>query len=154
MIIQVLVNLIDNAITNTPAGGTITIKVDSGQWPGVSPMSGSGKTSDNGKTKSAAGIGLQPVATLTVSDTGIGIPPQHLPRIFDRFYRVDTGRARSQGGIGLGLAICQAIVHAHQGTLTATSTPGRGSTFTMTVPVDERVEQASWRAGEQLTNRT
>jgi signal transduction histidine kinase len=136
MIIQVLVNLIDNAITNTPSGGTITVKVDGGQASMVGSSSASVKASENGKAKSAAGTDLRPVAILTVSDTGIGIPPQHLPRIFDRFYRVDTGRARSHGGIGLGLAICQAIVHAHHGTLTATSTPGRGSTFTMTMPVE------------------
>jgi len=151
MIIQVLVNLIDNAITNTPAGGTITVKV--GRTSDIRSQSPNGRipasqqltTHDSRLTS----------AVVTVSDTGIGIPPQHLPRIFDRFYRVDTGRARSQGGIGLGLAICQAIVHAHHGSLTATSQPGRGSTFTMTVPMEESrgVEESRSRgAGNRSTH--
>jgi heavy metal sensor kinase len=109
MIIQVLVNLIDNAITNTPPGGTITVRVAPGD---------------------AA------TAVVAVSDTGVGIPPEHLPRIFDRFYRIDTGRARSRGGIGLGLAICQAIAHAHDGVLSAHSENGHGSTFTLTIPIE------------------
>jgi heavy metal sensor kinase len=109
MIIQVLVNLIDNAITNTPPGGTITVRVAPGD---------------------AA------TALVAVSDTGVGIPPEHLPRIFDRFYRIDTGRARSRGGIGLGLAICQAIAHAHDGVLSAHSENGHGSTFTLTIPIE------------------
>jgi signal transduction histidine kinase len=111
MIIQVLVNLIDNAIKHTPIGGTVTVGV----------------------------ARANAAATITVSDTGAGIPAVHLPRIFDRFYRVETGRARSaggSGGIGLGLAICQAIAHAHQGTLTASSEEGKGSTFRLTIPTD------------------
>jgi signal transduction histidine kinase len=150
MIIQVLVNLIDNAITNTPSGGTITVVVDKTTDIGHQAPNGRAPASQQLTTHASR----LPSAVVTVSDTGIGIPPQHLPRIFDRFYRVDTGRARSHGGIGLGLAICQAIVHAHHGTLTATSQPGRGSTFTMTVPMDVRGEQASRRAGEQLAHRT
>jgi heavy metal sensor kinase len=109
MVIQVLVNLIDNAITNTPPGGTITVRVAPGD---------------------AA------TAVVAVSDTGVGIPPEHLPRIFDRFYRIDTGRARSRGGIGLGLAICQAIAHAHDGNLSAHTENGHGSTFTLTIPIE------------------
>ncbi len=106
MLIQVLVNLLDNAIKNTPTGGTITVET----------------RIDHGR------------ALLIVRDTGIGIPAEHLDRIFDRFYRVDTGRARSRGGSGLGLAICQSIAHAHGGEITATSAPGAGSTFTLAIP--------------------
>jgi len=106
MLIQVLVNLVDNAIKNTPSGGRIT--VESG-------------TFEN-----------RPF--LAVRDTGTGIAPEHLGRIFDRFYRVDTGRARSRGGSGLGLAICQSIARAHGGTLTAISAPGAGSTFRLELP--------------------
>jgi signal transduction histidine kinase len=147
MIIQVLVNLIDNAITNTPAGGTITVSVMSGQWSVVSGPSSAPMT-DNGKQKAQLTPDHQPLATITVTDTGVGIAPEHLPRIFDRFYRVDTGRARSRGGIGLGLAISQAIVHAHHGSLTATSEPGKGSTFTLTLPIDD-----GRRAGEEANRR-
>lgn len=106
MLIQVLVNLLDNAIKNTPTGGTITVET----------------RIDHGR------------ALLIVRDTGIGIPAEHLDRIFDRFYRVDTGRARSRGGSGLGLAICQSIAHAHGGEIAATSAPGAGSTFTLAIP--------------------
>jgi signal transduction histidine kinase len=73
-------------------------------------------------------------ATLSVRDTGPGIAAEHLPHIFDRFYRVDASRARSTGGVGLGLAICQSIVHAHGGAIDAESRPGEGSTFTVSIP--------------------
>jgi signal transduction histidine kinase len=145
MIIQVLINLIDNAITNTPAGGTITVSVARGQWPVVSTAAE--PRPENGKLKTQLTADHQPRATITVSDTGVGIAPEHVPRIFDRFYRVDTGRARSRGGIGLGLAISHAIVHAHHGSLTATSEPGKGSTFTLTLPIE------MGRVGEEASRR-
>jgi signal transduction histidine kinase len=71
---------------------------------------------------------------LTVADTGVGIPDQDLPHIFERFYRVDKSRSRVQGRTGLGLAICKAIVDAHSGIVNVTSQPGRGSTFTIKLP--------------------
>ena len=80
-------------------------------------------------TKSAAGT-----AILTVSDTGIGIAPQHLPHIFDRFYRADSARSNAAGHAGLGLAISKAIVEAHGGTIDITSQLGVGSTFTVQLP--------------------
>lgn len=104
--VQVLGNLVSNALRYTPAGGTITLSAD--------PMP----------------KGVQ----LRVQDTGQGIMPDVLPRIFDRFYRADRARAQSQGETGLGLAIAKAIVEAHGGTINATSEPGAGATFTITLP--------------------
>jgi heavy metal sensor kinase len=74
-------------------------------------------------------------AGVTVRDTGPGIPAENLPHLFDRFYRVDGARSRAQGGTGLGLAICREIVEAHHGSIEATSTPGRGSVFSLALPV-------------------
>jgi signal transduction histidine kinase len=74
-------------------------------------------------------------AEVRVVDTGAGIPPVAIPRLFDRFYRVESGRERKTGGAGLGLAIARAIVRTHGGTLTAASPgPGRGATFTLRLP--------------------
>lgn len=106
LIIQVLVNLLDNAVAHTPPGGTITV--------------GSEPAGD--------------LARFRVSDTGAGVRPEDLPRVFDRFYRPDTGRARTQGGAGLGLAICRAIVEAHHGTIAMSSVVGRGTTVTVELP--------------------
>jgi signal transduction histidine kinase len=93
----------DNAIRYTPEGGTITLSLfRDGDW-----------------------------ARLEVADTGMGIAPEHLPHIFDRFYRVDKGRSRANGGSGLGLAIVKAIAEQHRGKVTVTSEPGKGSTFTV-----------------------
>jgi signal transduction histidine kinase len=74
---------------------------------------------------------------LTVSDTGVGIAPEHLPRVFDRFFRVDESRSRESGGAGLGLSICKSVVEAHGGTIGATSEIGAGTTFTVRLPVGE-----------------
>ena len=76
-----------------------------------------------------------PVAELTVSDTGIGIPPEHLTHIFERFYRVDTSRSRELGGTGLGLSIVRQIAETHGGQVRVRSTVGEGSTFTVALPV-------------------
>ena len=69
-----------------------------------------------------------------VTDTGVGIPPEDLPHIFERFYRVDKSRSRIQGKTGLGLAICKAIVEAHSGSIGVSSQPGTGSTFEVRLP--------------------
>lgn len=107
LIIQVLVNLVDNAIAHTPPGGRITV--------------GCGEHGSS--------------SCFWVSDTGVGIAPEHLPRVFERFYRVDTGRTRAAGGTGLGLAFCKAIADAHGGTIEVTSQPGNGSRFEFCSPV-------------------
>jgi heavy metal sensor kinase len=107
LLVQVLVNLVANALAHTPAGGTIAV----------------GSRSDGES------------ARLWVTDTGAGIGPEHLERVFDRFYRVDSGRARAQGGAGLGLAICQAIAEAHGGAIGVRSTLGHGTTVEIRLPV-------------------
>ncbi len=99
-------NLIVNAIQYTPKGGEVTVFLDHNDHNAV----------------------------IKVQDTGIGIPKHELPRIFDRFYRVNSDRSRSTGGSGLGLAIAMAIVQAHQGKLNVQSELGKGSTFTIELP--------------------
>jgi signal transduction histidine kinase len=110
---QVLQNLVHNAMTHTPAGGQITVTA----------------TSD-----------AMQILT-SVRDTGIGIAPEHLPHVFDRFYRVDQSRTRATGGAGLGLTIVKQLVEAHGGRVWAESTPGLGSTFSFTLPVAASADQ-------------
>ena len=104
---QVIINLISNAIKYTNNDGTIIVKT---------------YTTGN-------------KCHICVSDNGIGIPKKDLPFIFDRFYRVDKGRSRSLGGTGLGLSICESIIAEHGGKISVTSTLGKGSTFTVTIPM-------------------
>ena len=106
LFIQLLLNLLDNAIKYTPAGGQVSVG-----W-------------------SATGNEVQ----LWVRDTGIGVPEEHISLIFDRFYRVDKARGRSEGGAGLGLAISRWIAEAHGGSIRVESVPGEGSTFTVLLP--------------------
>ena len=103
---QAVVNLVDNAVKYSGDGGTVTV---SGSREGDRVL-------------------------VRVSDNGIGIPREHHERIFERFYRVDKGRSRAMGGTGLGLAIVRHIVNTHNGTITVESTPGKGSTFTISLP--------------------
>ncbi len=72
---------------------------------------------------------------VAVHDTGAGIAPEHLPYVFDRFYRADKSRARQTGGAGLGLAIAKQLVVAHGGSISSESAPGQGTTFTFTLPI-------------------
>lgn len=104
---QVCYNIIENAIKYTPDGGTITV--------------------------SLAKVGRD--AVLDISDTGVGIPAEDLPHVFDRFYRVDKARSRETGGTGLGLSIVKQIVRLHAGTVTVASEFGKGTTFTVQLPV-------------------
>jgi heavy metal sensor kinase len=103
---QAFTNLINNAIKYTPRGGTVTIMTEKG--------------SDFVK--------------VTIRDSGIGIPEDEIPYIFERFYRVDKERSRKMGGTGLGLAITQWIVHAHRGQILVKSKPGSGSDFIVVLP--------------------
>ena len=104
---QVVYNLIDNAIKYTPGGGVITVTLKA----------------DNRSV------------TFSVKDTGVGIPQEDAKHIFDRFYRVDKARSRETGGTGLGLSIVRQMVQLHGGEITVDSQPGKGSTFTVTLPV-------------------
>jgi two-component system phosphate regulon sensor histidine kinase PhoR len=103
---QILTNLLDNALRHTPAGGRITVRARGGA-----------------------------ALTLTVTDSGSGIASEHLPRIFERFYRADPSRARADGGTGLGLAIVKHLAEAHGGRVEAESTLGRGTTIRVTLPL-------------------
>jgi signal transduction histidine kinase len=103
---QVLFNLVDNALRFTPPGGRVTLSAE------------------------AQGRAVR----VRVEDTGVGIPPEHLPYLFERFYRADAARSRGDGGTGIGLAICRSVVEAHGGRIWAESEPGRGSAFTFELP--------------------
>jgi two-component system sensor histidine kinase BaeS len=105
---QILANLLDNAIAHTPSGGRIVVAAR------------------------ANGAG----AVVEVRDTGEGIAPEHLPHLFDRFYRADPSRSRRTGGAGLGLAIAKHLVTASHGTIAVASEPGRGAVFTVKLPGD------------------
>ncbi len=106
---QLAVILVDNAIKHTPPGGEVCLKLQS----------------------HAGGV------EITVTDTGDGIEPEHLDKIFERFYRVDKARSVQQGGTGLGLAIADWIVKSHHGTITASSIPGQETVFTVNLPTLE-----------------
>ena len=99
-------NLVSNAVRYTPAGGRVSLR-----W----------RCGENG-------------GTFEVEDSGIGIAPEHLPRLTERFYRVDKSRTRETGGTGLGLAIAKHVVLRHEGRLEIRSEPGKGSVFTVQLP--------------------
>jgi two-component system phosphate regulon sensor histidine kinase PhoR len=104
---QAIINLLDNAINYSPAYSTISLKA----------------------TSEANDIAIR------VRDQGTGIPREHLPRLFERFYRVDKARSREHGGTGLGLAIVKHIAMVHGGRVSVSSTIGKGSTFTLHLPM-------------------
>lgn len=114
---QVIDNILNNAIKYSPDGGKITVNM---------------KTTDD-------------QMILSIKDQGLGIPKQDLPKIFDRFYRVDRARSRAQGGTGLGLAIAKEIIKQHNGFIWAKSEYGKGSTFTIVLPYDkDAVKEEIW----------
>jgi signal transduction histidine kinase len=104
---QVVANLLDNALNHTPSGGIVTVAVSLDK--------------DD--------------ALVSVADTGEGIPAEHLPYIFERFYRIDDARSRKTGGAGLGLAIAKQMVELHGGRIWVESEVGKGSKFSFTLPV-------------------
>jgi Signal transduction histidine kinase len=105
-LIRLFVNLLDNAIKYTPPGGQVVLRA--------------------GKERTGVWV--------AISDTGPGIPPEHLPHLFERFYRVEESRSRHSGGAGLGLAIAYEIARWHGGTIEVQSEPGHGATFTVHLP--------------------
>jgi signal transduction histidine kinase len=113
---QVLYNLLDNAVRFTPPGGRVDVR--------ASRVDGH--------------------CEVRVVDTGVGIERQHLPRLFERFYRVDQARSREDGGTGIGLAIARWVVEAHGGRIRVESRPGKGSTFMFDLPVAQMVERAGY----------
>ncbi len=100
-------NLVDNALAYTPKGGSVNVRL----------------------------IAESSLARLSVSDTGVGIPPECVERVFDRFYRVDPSRSRNNGGSGLGLAIVKLVAESHRGSVELFSKPHDGSTFTVSLPL-------------------
>jgi PAS domain S-box-containing protein len=120
-------NLVSNAVKFTPAGGSVALRLRPA-WRLPDGTIADGEVSDE------VADGALPVAQLSVSDTGIGIPPGEQGRLFTRFFRASTAQRSSVAGVGLGLAITKAITIAHGGTLELTSNEGRGTTFTLTLP--------------------
>ena len=118
---QVIDNILNNAIKYSPDGGKIKVRM---------------------KTTDAQLI-------ISISDEGLGIPKKDLPRIFDRFYRVDKARSRAQGGTGLGLAIAKEIIKQHKGFIWAKSEYGKGSTFTIVLPYDKDAIKDDWDTEEE-----
>lgn len=112
---QILSNLFDNALRHTPEGGQITVECKK----------------------------LDGASEVAVRDTGSGIPHEHLPRVFERFYRVDPGRSRHEGGTGLGLAIVKHLVEAHGGSVSIESAVGRGTSVRMRFPEPEKATAVS-----------
>jgi len=112
---QAIINLLSNALKYTAGGGSVDVRMDAGP---------------DG-------------AEIRVADTGIGISAEDLPRVFERFYRADNSRSRDTGGAGIGLSIARAIVEAHGGTIRASSEPGRGSEFVITLPTHSTLGQIS-----------
>jgi len=130
-LVQILVNLIDNSVKYTPEGGSVTVtarlvNMSTGQ------MVDSARRVDELTTRP---IDHGDLVEIAVEDTGIGIPAKDLPRITERFYRVDKARSRDLGGTGLGLAIVKHLVQAHHGTLAIESEPGKGTRVQITLPV-------------------
>jgi heavy metal sensor kinase len=113
-LVECVSNLVENAVRYTPSQGNVRVAIGNSGRPSI-----------------------------TVEDTGIGIPEEHLPKIFDRFYRVDRARSRSQGGSGLGLAIAQEIARLHGGEIRVDSRAGEGSRFSLVLPQDDSTRAPS-----------
>jgi signal transduction histidine kinase len=132
---NVVDNLLENAVNYTPAGGTITVRV--GVRPAEPLMPVGDERAPAVSTDQVPALAT-PALEIAVHDNGVGIPADHLGRIFDQFHRVDTRLTREVDGLGLGLAICQRIVELHGGAIWAESEPGAGSTFHVLLPLENQ----------------
>jgi two-component system phosphate regulon sensor histidine kinase PhoR len=121
---QILSNLLDNALKYTPDGGNVVL---------------------------AARLTGDDFVEIQVRDTGIGVPPEELPRLFERFYRVDKARSREMGGTGLGLAIVKHLVRAQGGDIRVDSRVNHGSTFSFTLPARESISLRGAKVQQELT---
>lgn len=126
---QVAIILLENAIRHTPEGGTITLTLDEAPASGDDPAA----------------------ATISVEDSGEGITAEHLPHLFERFYRVEGARSRASGGTGLGLSIALSIVREHEGWIDVESGPGLGTVFTISIPLPPAMPP---QEGNGSTNRS
>jgi len=125
----VLDNLLENAVKYSPEGGVIEVR--------LRPVARSADAGAPGAPRVGASLRERPLLEIRVRDSGVGIPTEHLGRIFERFHRVDTRLTREVDGLGLGLAICKRIVELHDGEIWAESESGTGSTFHVLLPLDD-----------------
>jgi signal transduction histidine kinase len=112
---QLFINILENAVRYTPNDGNISVSL----------------------------VRSESDALVTITDTGIGIPPEHLPHIFERFYRVDKARSRAEGGVGLGLAIAKIVADSHGGKIEVESVEGKGTSFYISLPLKEAEDSIS-----------
>jgi len=132
---QLLLNLVDNAVKYTLPTGRVTLSLRRVGAESAGPPTPSPEAVPDRPIAESPNRPAPEWAEIAVSDTGVGIPPEALPRIFERFYRVDGARSREAGGTGLGLCIAKTIAEAHGGTIRVQSAPGVGSTFTVLLPL-------------------
>ena len=119
---QVFTNLLANALKHTPPAGKVTVKAQEVK-------------------KTRGRVGPTSTVEITVTDTGVGIPPEDLPHIFERFYQVDKSRAGAGRGVGLGLTIAKQIVEAHEGSISVESVRDLGTKFTVSLPIGKESYQ-------------
>jgi two-component system, OmpR family, sensor kinase len=149
---QVLANLVNNAITHTPTGTPVRVKIgrgtlEAGRTRGtvgpdgnvVAMPGGQSRPWDSGDVAPATGEHLVPAVVLDVEDDGPGMAPEQAQRVFERFYRADAARNRASGGSGLGLAIVAGLVAAHGGTVSVYTAPGHGADFQVKLPLSPDV---------------
>ena len=128
---QAVSNLVENAIRYTGEGGTVLVQVESQ----AADVVASDRIASEGDAALGGGPFAGPWAVVRVQDTGIGIPAEDLPKIFERFYRTEKSRSKETGGTGLGLAIVKHVASYHNGDVVVESALGEGSTFTLRLPL-------------------
>lgn len=138
-------NLLSNAIKFTPEGGDVYISVEGRRHT----VDGIRRTADGGRSSSS--IAHHPSIIIKIKDTGIGIPSEKLPHIFDRFYQAgNRDAARAGEGTGIGLALTKELIHLMNGDIQVESIPGQGTTFTITLPVARKAPETLVEAGFDL----